>query len=608
MQQNEIISSRILEDMSDGVMTIDLGGNIITFNPAASRILGISRDEAASKTFGEVFFALEENDDFNQAILDSIYESSISHNRIVPFRNREVATTLSLTTSFLQTEEHGVTRKIGVIAVFVDITELRALQEAEARLADELKAKHKELQEAYLKTEESNRDLQSALKKVQVIRIAATLFTVLLFLGLGLFYWNRNPLAGGMGSAPPMEGAATAPSGTFTVAPQAISSSIALTGKLKPLQTVNITSPLSGKVERVNFRYGDVVTAGQVLVAMDVAETQVKYREAKAAYIKAVENFRQLENWETGTEVARSRRSLTRARLSLENQKKNLDETERLYKKGIIPASEYEAAKQQYAGQQMDLQSAEEEMRASSGKGNADNKSIARFEMENAQARMKQIEAELAHAVIVAPVSGIALKPVAGGSGKEGRQVERGSPFQQGEIVLAIGDLSGFSITCKVDEVDVGKVKQGQKVRITGDAFQGVQLEGILRSISPQAEEGDAGSVPTFAITIAVDSVTPEQRKVILVGMSANLEIVIHEKPDALMVPVSAVRSDGGKHFVMKRQGSAPNAAAEKIEVEIGHTTIDSAEVVKGLKSGDVIETVSVAPAPPAESDAAAKK
>jgi hypothetical protein len=190
--------------------------------------------------------------------------------------------------------------------------------------------------------------------------------------------------------------------------------------------------------------------------------------------------------------------------------------------------------------------------------------------------------------------------------GKDGKPVERGSSYQQGEVMLAIGDSAGFSITCKVDEVDVGKVKQGQKVRVTGNAYQGIQLEGVLRSISPQAEEGDGGSGPSFGITIAVENVTEEQRKVILVGMSANLEIIIHEKPDAIMVPVSAVKSEGDKKYVMKKKGDAPSVPAEKVEVETGYTTVDSVEITKGLKAGDQIETGAPAPLPAA--GGAAKK
>jgi len=584
--------------MSDGVMTIDLTGEIITFNQAAEQILGIEATDAMSRKFGEVFFELEGNDDFNQTILDAIYDSSTSHNRVVEFTNNDKCRTLSLTTSFLQTEEMGEAARIGVIAVFSDITEVRTLQEAEARMARELTAKHRELQDAFLAAEATNNDLQAALKKVKVIRIAATIFTVLLFLVIGLFLWNKRPLAGARSSEPRPDETAAAVT-TQTVAPQPISSAIALTGKLQPLQMLNITSPLSGKVDRVSFHYGDVVTAGQILVSMDVTEAQVKHREARAAYIKALENFRQVENWGNGTDVARARRSLTKSRLSLDNQKKTLDESERLFRKGIIPASEYESAKQQYTGQQLDNQSAEEEMKAALAKGNPEYVKIARYEMENAQSRLKQIEKELANAVVVAPVSGIAMKPTAA-AGKEGKAIERGGSFQQGEILLAIGDLTGFSVTCKVDEVDVTKVRQGQKVRITGDAFQGMQLMGAIRAISPQAEEGESRGVPSFAVTVAIDAVTPEQRKRIFVGMSASLEILIYEKPDAIMVPVSAVVSEGGKRFVMKKKGAGPNDPAEKVEVLTGYTTLDSVEITKGVKAGDVIE-VRTMPQPPAD-------
>lgn len=133
MEQQTIIAGRILEDMSDGVMTIDLTGRITTFNASAARILGIAQEDALAKSFGEVFLLAEANDDFNQTILDAIYESSTSHNRIVPFSYNDKRTSLALTTTFLKAEDNSGQR-MGVIAVFSDITELQALQEAEARL------------------------------------------------------------------------------------------------------------------------------------------------------------------------------------------------------------------------------------------------------------------------------------------------------------------------------------------------------------------------------------------------------------------------------------------------------------------------------------------
>ena len=94
MERDSVISSRILDDMTDGVVAIDLSGRIITFNPAAVDILGIQQADALARTFGEVFLLAEENDDFNQTILDAIYESSTSHNRVVPFTNNGKRTIL----------------------------------------------------------------------------------------------------------------------------------------------------------------------------------------------------------------------------------------------------------------------------------------------------------------------------------------------------------------------------------------------------------------------------------------------------------------------------------------------------------------------------------
>ncbi len=596
MERDNVISGRILGDMSDGVLAIDLSGKIITFNPAAARILGITEEEALAGTFGEVFLVAEENDDFNQTILDAIYESSTSHNRIVTFTHKGRTTTLSLTTTFLKAEKNNG-EKVGVIAVFSDISELQLLQETEIRLAGELKEKHRELQQAYLKTEQGNQQLQEAIKKVQVIRTAATVFTIVLFLGIGLFVWNQKP---SFKTRPPSSGSETVKTSTFIpVTPQPVSTSIALTGKLLPLQMVNINSPISGKVSKVMVHYGEVVKAGQPLLTMDIKEALIKHREAKAAYIKALNSHSQMEKWDTGSEVIRAHRSLTKAKMSLENEKKKLDEAERLFNKGIIPANEYASAKHQYSNQQLDYQTAQEELKAAKEKGNTDNRKVSRFELDNAEARLKQTEHDIANATILAPVAGIIMKPPATGQSKEARSVEAGASFQQGDLLLAIGDLSGFAVSCKVDEVDVTKIKLGQKARVSGDAFPGELLDGSIYSISPHAEDGDAGKgTPSFALRVVIDSVSAELRKRIMVGMTANLQIIIYEKPDALMVPLSAVKEENGKRYLTRKKGDT----TEKVEVTTGYTTQDSVEITRGIKAGDMIE----APAMPSVTQPAA--
>lgn len=145
MKNDEMIfAPRILESMTEGVITIDLSGRIVTFNRAASEITGIDPWNALKKTFAELFLLDEENDDFNQTVLDAIYESAISHNRVVQYFRDGRRLMLSLTTTFLKSgDDDG--QKLGMIVVFNDISDLLALKESEDRLTMELQAKHREL-------------------------------------------------------------------------------------------------------------------------------------------------------------------------------------------------------------------------------------------------------------------------------------------------------------------------------------------------------------------------------------------------------------------------------------------------------------------------------
>lgn len=124
------------------------------------------------------------------------------------------------------------------------------------------------------------------------------------------------------------------------ITPQPVSTSIALTGKLLPLQ--GHYQPDSGKVGQVMVRYGDVVKVGQPLSTMDTSEAMIKYREAKAAYIKAQNSYQQMEKWDASADVARRTVPWQRQNFHWKTRK-DPEESERLYKKGIIPATEYES-------------------------------------------------------------------------------------------------------------------------------------------------------------------------------------------------------------------------------------------------------------------------
>ncbi|MDH5637181.1 MAG: PAS domain S-box protein [Nitrospinota bacterium] len=155
------IYKNILENMSDGVITISLEGLLVVFNKAARQILGVDVDVSSGElSFDEVFgpHESEENEAFFDSIIKATFSINTVNNRLLDFHNAETKKTarLSMATSFLQNQEaDGAQETIGVIAVFRDVTELNelrdslsALREIE-KLNDELGKRNQFIRQAF---------------------------------------------------------------------------------------------------------------------------------------------------------------------------------------------------------------------------------------------------------------------------------------------------------------------------------------------------------------------------------------------------------------------------------------------------------------------------
>ena len=126
MRSSELIHKSIMQDMTEGVMTIGLDGVITYVNPAATSILEMDAHALTGKKFIQCFFEYPENDAFNQTILDAVYDSATTHRNVVPYFTGRAFRQLHVTTSYLH--DSGV--KVGVIAVLSDISELTELRDA----------------------------------------------------------------------------------------------------------------------------------------------------------------------------------------------------------------------------------------------------------------------------------------------------------------------------------------------------------------------------------------------------------------------------------------------------------------------------------------------
>ncbi len=560
----------ILQSMGDGVLILGADGKIAATNKAAADILG---PEISESDFTLAQLALEEvrNDSFMQVLIDSLFDGVSIHNRIVPFvRTDGSERLLSVTASHLRNESGKLD---GVFIVVSDMTEVEALKESRKGLTQEL-------QEALRVADEKTQELEAALNYGQKIRNGLTLGILVFFIGIGIYYWmDTDTLSITPDSYTPV---VSGEAETMTVSTRPLTRSISLSGSVAPLEEIALTAPFQGRVKEKLFFYGDHVERGQTLAVLDTAEMESKMRDARAEFIKAKKRYLELEQWDKMPDVAKARRDLSQAKNQLSKAEGKAKEDKTLLDEGIIPRSEYESTLQDLRDKKMQYVSSRENLKSVRDKGDDEYREIARMELENAEAKMVAAEDKIHQATIVAPVSGVAIKPAA--KEKDAKSITSGMMVNEGQALLSIGSIEGLSITTEVDELDINSLETGQPVVVSGDAFPTIRLKGRIAQLSSQANDGQ---VPTFTATIRLRELPDGVEKRVRFGMTANMQVETYSNPDAIMVPLSAVRrthDHGSVVFILGEDGSA-----QERPVETGYTTLSDVEVLSGLEGGTVI-------------------
>ncbi len=184
------------------------------------------------------------------------------------------------------------------------------------------------------------------------------------------------------------------------------------------------------------------------------------------------------------------------------------------------------------------------------------------------------------YSIIRAPFDGVVSK----------KYTEVGELLLPGKQIATIVNPDRIYVLATIDEVDVGRLRLGQQVGITVDAFPGERFMGRIKRISPIVSGGKL-ETRTADVWIYFDEKEPRIKP----GMSADVEILIDTLHNVLSVPSQAVIEREGKkqvYAVERRQlRSGSTAVANLRPVEIGETNWSFTQITKGLNSGDYIIT-----------------
>ncbi|MEJ2695560.1 MAG: efflux RND transporter periplasmic adaptor subunit [Candidatus Sulfobium sp.] len=324
-----------------------------------------------------------------------------------------------------------------------------------------------------------------------------------------------------------------------------IISTVTATGTVNAVTTVLVGTQVSGTVKEIYVDFNSHVKKGQLIALIDPAtfEAQVEQQKANLRSAKA---------------------NVEKAKATLEDAERTMERNRQLRARDLIAQSDLDTSVTSF-------QTAKAQV------------AVAEAAVAQAEAALKTAVTNLGYTKIVSPVDGVVVS----------RNVDVGqtvaASFQTPTLFTIAQDLTKMQIDTNVDEADIGKVKVGQDVEFTVDAYPETMFKGKVSQIriAPISVE----NVVTYDVVVLVDNKALK----LMPGMTANVSVIVAQVRDVLRIPNAALRFRPAEHGkVGLEKGAGVWIAGERrpvrIPVELGISDGSHTEVISGdLKQGEDI-------------------
>ena len=324
---------------------------------------------------------------------------------------------------------------------------------------------------------------------------------------------------------------------TETASTQTIVKKTVATGSIVPKEEVLIKPNISGIIDEIFVEAGDVIKSGDLI-----------------AKVKVVPNVSSLTSAKNNINAATNQ--LETARLAYENQKSIYNRQKTLFDKGVISANEfdsaqitYDQAKQRYGQEKVNL-------------------TAARQNFDIIKTGTTSGLGATANTEIRATVSGMVLDvPV-----KTGNQVIEANNFNDGTTIATLADVDKMIFEGKVDESEVGKIKENLPLEITVGAIENKKFDAILDYIAPKGVE-ENGAIQ-FEIK---GTLNKKDTTFIRAGLSANASIILAKVDSVMALKEALVQFD-------------PKTKAPFVEIETGDQEFERKDIELGISDGIFVE------------------
>lgn len=275
---------------------------------------------------------------------------------------------------------------------------------------------------------------------------------------------------------------------TVKVEKGSITNTVTATGTIKAITTVEVGTQVSGIIKEIFVDFNDVVKEGQVIAKIDETNLLEQLRQAQASLDQALAQLRYHE--------------ATYNRIKV------------LYEKNLVAQADYDQALLNYEN--------------------------AKASVSNAKSAVSRAKVNLDYATITSPIDGVVLNRAV----EEGQTVA--ASFNTPTLFTIANDLTQMEVQTSVDEADIGKVKVGQRVEFTVDAYPDMKFEGSVSQVRLQPVT--TNNVVTY--TVVINAPNPDKK--LMPGMTASATIFVEEKDNTLYISGKALRFNPSAEYLRK--------------------------------------------------------
>lgn len=314
-----------------------------------------------------------------------------------------------------------------------------------------------------------------------------------------------------------------------------VTNTITATGKIQPVEQVEISTQVSGIIDSIFVDFNDNVKANQIIAILDKSVLELQVAQSNAALSSAQSEYRYRKNLYERAEI--------------------------LNNKNMISADDYDLIRYNYERSQNTLETAK---------------------IDNSRAKTN-----LGYAIIRSPIDGVVLS----------RAVEQGqtvaASFNAPTLFTIARDLTKMQVLADVDEADIGQIKEGMNVRFFVDAWTDSVFDGIVQSIRVQPKM--ESNAVTYTIVIDADN----GKRLLLPGMTATAEITTSGAENVLVIPARALRYKPSilKNQYQKRGAGVwvlENGIPVERKIETGERSSSLIEVKSGLAENDKVIVIEI--------------